>query len=184
MIITWQSVAQHFGDNILKVGDYLNESDILDFSASGNTDIYPEIALSQDGATWGAWQKYTAGSYVAMAYKARMQLISYDPTVEALLEDFVFEVDVPDRDDHYVNVSVPSGGLNVTFTPDGSATPAPFNGGPQGSPTQPHIQVTILNAQAGDIAVLTGVTLAGCTVQVKNAGVGVARSCNLLVQGY
>jgi hypothetical protein len=34
------------------------------------------------------------------------------------------------------------------------------------------------------IVSLTGVTLSGCTIQVKNAGVGVARSVNVLAQGY
>jgi hypothetical protein len=48
----------------------------------------------------------------------------------------------------------------------------------------PHVQVTILNAQAGDLVILSSVTLAHCTVQVVNGGVGVARSCNILAQGY
>lgn len=184
VIITWTSIGQHIYDNILSVINYLNFPDVLDYAASANTDVYPEIALSQDGSTWGAWQKFVAGSYSAMAFQARMQIQTYDPTVEAILEGFVFEVDVPDRDDHYVNLSVPSGGLSLAFTPDGSVMPTPFNGGPAGSPTAPSIQVTVLSAASGDVVSLTSVTLSGCTIKVLNGGSGVARSVNVLAQGY
>jgi hypothetical protein len=183
VIITWISLGQHVYDNILIVPDFLGFSDVLDYVASANVNVYPEIALSQDGVTWGTWQKYAAGSYLAWAYKARMQLQTYDPTVEALLSGFVFAVDVPDRDDHYVNLSIPSGGLSLSFTPDGSTTATPFNGGPPGS-SIPAVQVTILSAQAGDLASITSVTLSGCTIQILNGGVGVARNVNVLVEGY
>lgn len=184
VIITWSSTAQHISDNILAVADYLNFQDLLDSSAQSNATVYPEIALSQDGITWGPWQKYVAGSYPAFAYNARMQLQTDDPTVEVVLDDFIFEVDVPDRDDHYVNLSLPAAPYNLTFMPDGSATPAHFNGGPQGSPNAPHIQVTILNAQAGDLVSITNVTLSGCTLEVLNGGPPVARVVNVLAEGY
>jgi len=183
VLVSWSSVGQHVNDNILVVSNYLSFSDVLDYSAAANTDIYPEIALSQDGTIWGAWQKYTPGAYNACAFKARMQLITLDPTVEAILEGFVFSVDVPDRDDHYVNLSVPSGGLSLSFVPDGGSTPVAFNAGPSGA-TIPAIQVTILNAAAGDMISLTSVTLSGCNLQILNAGSGVARNVNLLVQGF
>ena len=182
--ITWVSFGQHIYDNILIIADFLDFSDILDYAASASVSVYPEISLSQDGITWGAWQKYNAGSYLARKFKARMQLQTLDPTVEALLSGFTFAVDVPDRDDHIVNLSVPSGGTTVTFKPDGSTTAVSFNGGTQGSPTIPHIQVTILAAQNGDVAVISSVSLSSCFVQVLNGGTGVARSVNLLVQGY
>lgn len=184
VIIHWQSLAQHFDYDMLTLADYLNYQDVLDFAASANADVYPEIALSQDGTTFGSWQRYAPGYYNARAYKARMQLVSLKPTIVAMLQSFVFAVDVPDRDDHYVNLALPSGGSTISFKPDGSATSAPFNGGPQGSPTMPHVQVSILSAQDGDVVVISDVDLASCNVQVKNAGSGVARNVNLLVQGY
>jgi len=184
VLISWTSQGVKITDNILVVYDYLGDTDILDWAASVNTDVYPEISLSQNGSTWGAWQKYIAGTYNAMAFTARMQIQVDDPQTQAILSGFVLSVDVPDRDDHYVNLSLASGGTAITFTPDGSSTAAAFNGGPQGSPTQPAIQVTILNAQTGDLAVVSGVSLSGCTVQVLNGGAGVARNVNVLAQGY
>ncbi len=184
IIINWSSLGQHINDNIFTITDFLGFSDLLDYAASVNVSVYPEIALSQDAVTWSAWQKYSVGSYMARKFKARMQLQSLDPTVEAYLIGFVFSVDVPDRDDHYINQAIASGGTSLSWQPDGAASPVAFNGGPAGSPTAPNIQVTILNASAGDVLVLSGVSLSGCTIQILNGGSGVARNVNILAQGY
>jgi hypothetical protein len=181
--ITWQSQGQAVGFDVLPIADWLGTTDVLDHAASANTDVYPEIALSEDGASWGPWQRYASGAYLARRFKARMQLRTADPQTEALLESFVFAVDVPDRDDHYVNLAVPAAGLTLAFRPDGAASPAPFLGGP-GSAALPALQVTILGAAPGDDAVVTNLSLAGCTIEVVNGGAGVARSINLLAQGF
>jgi Putative phage tail protein len=183
VIITTLSIGQHVGDNVLTIADYLNFQDLLDASAQGLVNVYPNIAVSQDGSTWGPWFKWTPGSYTGMAFKAQIALETNDPTVQAILESFVFEVDVPDRDDHYTNVSIASGGTAITFKPDGAASSAAFNGGPAGG-NLPAVQVTILNAQQGDTVILSGLSLSACTIQVKNGGTGVARSVNVLAEGY
>lgn len=182
VIISWTANGQHQADNILQVGDYLGDTDILDFAASASISVYPEIALSQDGVSWGAWQKYSAGAYSAKAYNARISLNTSDPGIEAIVSSFVFEVDVPDRTDHYVGINVPTGGLNLLFAPDGGAA-ASFNGGP-GSASVPAVQVTILNATSGDTAVISALTLGGCTIQILNAGSPVSRNVNILAEGY
>jgi len=183
VIITTQAIGQHVSDNILTVPDYLNFQDVLDSTAQALTSVYANVALSQDGVTWGAWQKWTPGSYIAQAYKAQVVLESIDTTVTAILEDFVFEVDVPDRDDHYTNLAIPTSGYNLVFTPDGTTTPAPFNGGPSNG-NLPAVQATIINAQAGDQLILSSLSLSGCALEVVNGGVAVARSVNVLVEGY
>ncbi len=114
-----------------------------------------------------------------------MQIQTSDPQTRAILTGMTFSVDVPDRDDHYINKAIASGaGTAISWQPDGAGSPVPFNGGPAGSPTSPAIQVTILSASAGDDVVLSSVSLSGATVQVLNGGVGVARNVNILAQGY
>lgn len=184
VLISWTALGQNVNDNILTVNDFLNYPDVLDYASSASVNVYPEIALSQDGSTWGAWQKFSAGSYSAMAFQGRMQLQITDTSIKAELTSFIFSVDVPDRDDHYVNQAISSGGTTITFKPDGSSTATPFNGGTAGNRSLPSIQVTILNASAGDDVLVTSVSLSSCTIQVVNGGSGVARNCNLLVQGY
>ena len=103
---------------MLTQGDFLSLTDILDFAASLNIDVYPEVRTSQDGIVFGAWQKYVAGAYTGMVFDARMQLKTYDPTVQAILSGFTFAVDVPDRNDHYVNQAIAAGGTTINFTPE------------------------------------------------------------------
>lgn len=184
VVISWTAYGQHPANSFLDWPDFLAVTDFLDLGSSINIDVYPEIRMSQDGgSTWSDWQKYVAGEYIGNDYDARMQLISYDPTVQAHLSEFFFSVDVPDRTDHYTNVSILAAGTAITFKPDNIITPAPFNGGP-GSAVVPNIQVTILDAQPGDQLVLTSVTLSGCGLQIVNGGVGVNRNANVTAQGF
>jgi len=182
--IAWAGQGAPLGQDILTVADWLAQTDILGFAATANTEIYPELAVTQDGTSWGAWTKFLAGGAVnAKGFKARMVLGTRDAQTQAILTAFTFAVDVPDRADHYNRLAVGAGGMAVTFTPDGAGSPAAFNGGPGGD-TLPHVQGTLLNAQAGDQLIISNLTDAGCTVQVINGGSGVARTVNLLAQGY
>lgn len=182
--ISWAGQGLVVGQDILTISDFLAQTDILGFAATANTSIYPEVAVSQDGVTFGDWQKFQAGgALTGMAFKARMQLITNDAQTQALLTAFSFSVDVPDRNDHYNRVAVLAGGTSITFKPDSSVSTAAFNGGP-GDDTVPHVQGTIIDAQAGDLLVISSLTATGCTVQVMNGGVGVARTVNILAQGY
>lgn len=77
-----------------------------------------EMALSQDGSTWSAWQTYQAGHYLARAYKFRITLstsavANYLPKLTA----FTVTVDVPDRVLHFEDVATSAGGTTLTFSP-------------------------------------------------------------------
>ena len=86
VLISWTSYGQHVNNDFLAIPDFLAVTDILDLGCSVNIDVYPEIRMSQDdGGTWGAWQKYNAGSYVGNKFDARCQLITYDDTVQCHL---------------------------------------------------------------------------------------------------
>lgn len=162
--------------DVTQLADVTAVADLLGIDLGNHVWAVPQIRLSQDGTSWGAWQNWIPGSYSAMAFDCQVQLNSSDPGIAAILTDLVFAVDVPDRNDMGTSVAVPAGGLAVAFT-------APFNGGPGGSPV-PNIQVTILAAHQGDDAIITGVATTGFSVQILNAGAGVARSINWQAQGY
>lgn len=87
------------------------------------------------------------------------------------------------RTDNYLNRTVPSTGLTVAFTPDGAATAAPFNGGPNGS-IVPRVQVDWQN-QSGDTYAITGLSLSQMTITFSNGGAPVTRSgVTIVAQGY
>lgn len=77
-----------------------------------------EMALSQNGTTWTAWQTYQAGHYVARAYKFRITLTTNDPdNYLPKLTAFTVTVDVPDRVLHFEDVATSASGTTLTFSP-------------------------------------------------------------------
>ena len=111
------------------------------------------------------------------------QLASSDPQTQAVLEDFALAVYAPLRIDDYIGIAIPAAGLALLYAPAGGSGPAPFNGGPGGA-ALPQLQVTILGGAAGDTIAFSNQSLAGCTIQVLNGGVGVQRTANILAKGF
>jgi hypothetical protein len=179
--------------NILTETDVLTDPDILGSVSTQYVDGWIEIALSQDGSTWGPWQKFVPGVYPAFAWNFRLALESFDPDSVPEALAFSFAVQLPSRIDHYQNLTVPgSGGLTITFQRDGTTTPAPFNGGP-GASDVPYYSVS-WQAQLGDTYTITnadgvngglGPSLAHLIVKFFNTGAPVTRSgVNIAVEGY
>ena len=137
---------------------------------AGFADCKIQMAIAPDSGVFGDWRDFSPGMYVGRIFKFRAVLSSLDPTVTAILDTMSFTVDMPDRIEKGTAVAVPAGGSTVTYV-------APFQ-------VAPNVQITILNAQQGDDVVLTGQTVNGFTVQITNAGVGVARNINWLSQSY
>lgn len=169
--------------SFLDITDFLGAPDFLGAASARYVDIYPLIGTKDGIADAWFWQRWQPGTYVGRYFTGAMVLKVLSPQVAAYCMKFNFTVDVPDRIERYTNLAVPAGGLSIIFKPEGSATSAPFHGGPSGA-LVPNIQVTILNAAINDVATVTVKTLAGCTIQITNFGTGVARSVDLVVQGY
>ncbi|HLN23833.1 MAG TPA: phage tail protein [Patescibacteria group bacterium] len=184
VVITVAAHGQSVFENLCTVTDVLAISDLTDAFLGPKIDAVPQIRLSPDGVTWGAWQNWAPGSYLARAFDLRVLLSSADPQVIPILTGLSFLVDVPDRDDWFTGLAVPAAGVPVLYASGLQGNPAaPFNGGP-GSSTVPNIQITIVNAQQGDDAILSNQSTSGFTVQVLNGGIGVARTVNIVAQGY
>lgn len=201
--VKWLPTGVPVGQDILGVGDILGTPDILGSASTRFIDVFPEIRVGNaipdlydagdlyvTGAIdlyeltdWGEWQRFTPGVYQGRYFDFRMQLQTIDPQTIAYALEFSFTVDVPDRIDTFTNQAIDAAGTTFAFRPNGASVDAPFNGGPNGA-IVPLIQVTILNATAGDDAIITGETLSGFTIQIKNSGAGVARNVNITAQGY
>lgn len=199
------------GADFLSIPDVLASGDILGtsptrfirafpiwrFATSGDHDIFgpgdvyagPDIFTAD--IDWGNWTAIASGTRVEQYFQPGYVLISDEESTDAIGTKFKWFVDVPDRTDSYTNLAVPNTGLAVTFysggfdaVPAGASVPVPFNGGPNGA-LVPHVQRAIINGNSGDEVKITNLTLRGCTVNVLNGGVNVARSgINLLVLGY
>ena len=173
------------GQNILADADVLTDADILGSASTQYVDGWIEIALSQDGSTFGAWQKFVPGVFPAMAWNFRLALQSSDANTIAEALAFNYTVQLPSRIDHYQQQSVPSGGsgLTIAFRRDGTTTPAAFNGGP-GSADLPYVSVS-WQPTAGDQYSISGLSLSQLTIAFSNGGIRVERDIvNITVEGF
>lgn len=179
--MTWLVYAESIHDDILSIANILTDPDVLNLQDISLVSAQPQIRLSRDGGTtFDAWINFTPGTYIFNAIEARMVLGSSDPDITAVLTQWSWSVDVPDRLDKAIAILV--GALGMTFVfqnayPTGNLKP--FN-------AKPLVQVAVLDAQQGDDVVLPDslITAAQCFFQVVNSGSGVARSVNVTVQGY
>lgn len=176
---------------------YIRAFPIWRFADTGDSDIFATSNIFNPTDVFNAninfldWVAIATGTRVARYFVPGYVLITDQENVNAFGTKFRWFVDVPDRTDDYTGLSVPSTGLALTFYSGGyNAQPTPginslrFNGGPNGS-LVPHVQRAIVNGTNGDEVKITNLTSSGCTVNVVNAGVNVARSgVNLLVRGY
>lgn len=169
VVMSYLSRGQALNDNILTVNDVFALTDVLGSFYGQYVTVVPQIAIADGSGSYGAWENYQPGVYNAKHFKARVQLTSSNSSVIAYLSDFVFSVDVPDRAENGT-LTTAAGGTAVTYA-------TVFN-------VSPNVQITIAGATAGDEVFLTGQSTSGFTVQVKNAGAGVARAVNWFAQSY
>ena len=130
-----------------------------------------QMAIAPDSGVFGDWRDFVPGSYVGRKFKFRAVLTSSSSTVTAILDKFVFSVDVPDRVETGTGIVVPITGYSVVYN-------KPFQ-------VAPNVQITIVAAQTGDDAVLTNETDEGFDVIVTDINDDpVERIINWVAQGY
>lgn len=165
-----------------RVGDTMNFwpvlADIINLSGADGSDwsVVVEIQTTDDDPSaapvWSAWKRLVVGDYTFRAIQARVVLESYDKTVTPIVTDVTITIDMPDRVDGANNISVPSGGVTVTFSPAFRAIPA--------------IGLTGQDLATGDYwQYSTGPSASGFSGGFKNsAGAGVARTMDWIARGY
>ena len=187
----WQAIGVKIGTNILSDPNVLADLDVLGAANTRFVSVYPVLRVgvwNGTGITWGSWQKYQAGVYQGQYLQMQLALATIDPNTIAYCTDFDWTVSLSPRIDHYLNLSIPSGGMTITFTPDQLAggpaqSAAAFNGGPDAG-NLPSVLATWPNS-SGDTLVISALSLSSVFVQIQNGGVGVARSgVNIVAEGY
>lgn len=169
---TIDAYALNFGENVLSLVDVLAELDILNGSNQQHYSVTPQIQVAQDDGVFGAWQDYVPGTIQGRYFRVRLVLQTDDPLIVPFVRHFSWTIDVPDLVQTGTGVTVPSGGLRIDF-------PKEFH-------AKPNLQVTTLDAVAGDRAVIQQTTdpLVGFNIQLFNNSTPVSRVINWLAQGY
>ena len=190
--------------NILSDTNILGVPDFLGSASAAFVDVYPQVLVAQGGPgnilgdsniltdvnvlesdfPFAAPVDYVPGDYYGQSLAFVFNLDTVDPATIAYLLSAIISVQAPPRVDHILtDGSIPSTGLVVAFTPDGTSTPAPFNNGLNGA-SVPGVFVS-WNQTAGDTLQVTNLTVAGCKITIVNGGVGVTRAnANVFAEGY
>lgn len=165
-------VAISQDDDLFSIPDLLAAEDLLNGSARQAITVRPQIRYAQEEGAWSDWVDFVPGLVNARYFDVRLYLATANPRVVPLVSRFLWTVDVPDLVQRAESVTVPAAGMRVTF-------PKPFH-------ARPNLQVTILDSQSGDRAVVPAVTLdeSGFDISILNGSTPVERQINWLAQGY
>lgn len=165
--VTWTATGAPVGADFLSVPDFLAQPDFLGAASAQFVSVRPFIAVDAHPATgaFGDWQAFVPNVYRGRRFKFMLVLTTADTQTIAYALSFSYQVTVPGRVDHYQNLSIGSGGLAITYQPDGAATAAPFNGGPNAA-NLPLINVSWPNQASGDHWQKSGESLSGFTIQL------------------
>jgi hypothetical protein len=144
--------------------------DNVDGDATGLTAVKPMISVAGNNGVFGPWQALVPGVYFGRMFQVGLQFTSSDPTATPFAVAFAWTVDMPDKVQRFTSLLVGTGGVTVTFNP--------------AFQIQPNIQTTIHNAQAGDIWVRDSISSSSVTGHISNGGSNVARTIDLIAQGY
>jgi predicted phage tail protein len=121
--------------------------------------------------TWSAWAEMVAGDVTARAFEFRVALARFAPLVTPRVSSVEITVDMPDRVAGADAVTVPSGGLRVSYAPAFRARPA--------------LAVDAHGLSAGDRKAVTNADATGFDVQFFDAGGSpVERVVDWIAKGY
>jgi len=159
-------------DDLLTIPDLLAVDDLLNGSARQAITLRPQIRHAQEDGEWSEWVDFVPGLVNARYFDVRLYLATSNPRIVPLVSRFRWTVDVPDLVQRAESVTVPVAGMRVMF-------PKPFH-------ARPNLQITILDSQNGDRAVIPAVTSDefGFDIRIFNGSTSVERSINWISQGY
>jgi hypothetical protein len=164
--------ALNFAEDFLALPDVLSEVDVLNGSSRQHYQVRPQIQFALDDGVFGEWQDYIPGTINARYFNIRLVLETDQPMIVPFVRHFSWTIDVPDLFQSGTGVTVPVGGLRVNF-------PKHFH-------MKPNLQVTTIDAVAGDRAVVLQDVdpEEGFNIQMFNNATPVERVVNWLAQGY
>ena len=120
--------------------------------------------------TWTAWQPLIIGDFLARGYEFRVIVTSTDSTRNIDISTLSISIDIPDRNERAVDVTVTTSGLNVTYA--NAFKDIPFLG------------ITGRNMQTDEYWTLTNETRTGFSIIIYNTSGAVERKINWIATGY
>ena len=175
--VTANMVASGYvvSDLIDSRADNIDNWENFDGEPSDNVTAQLQIRTTQDNPasspTWDSWQPLVVGDYHARAYEFRVIFNSTDSSRNIDISTLEVTVDMPDRNERGQSVTIPSGGLVVSYSNAFKDSPA--------------VGITAQNMATGDYWALTAQSSNSFTIQFfNNTGTAIARNINWIATGY
>lgn len=164
------------GDNdIFTMADIFAEGDIFGIGAD-TWSIDLEFRTTDDNPsgspTWTSWQTFSAGVYAFRGIDFRVKFTSLTTNISPQLTSLEVVIDMPDRIESNKGLTVPVGGVTISFSPKFAA--------------EPSIGITLQNGATDDRIEFTSRSSSGFTFRVFNAASAgyVARQFDYIASGY
>lgn len=120
---------------------------------------------------WSDWSEFTVADYTARAMKFKLEFAVGQPRFNIFVTELAISADVPDRVAGEENISCPTSGVSINFTPPFAKTPA--------------IAINIDGMQTGDYYTITSKSNSGFTITVYDStNTAVARQIDWIAKGY
>jgi hypothetical protein len=166
------TMATEDEDSVAGVPDMSLVADVSDIGFIAYTQgmIELQVAISQDGSTYGDWATFVAGEYEGRAFKFRLVLRSLAATHVPFITALSVVCDMPDRLESANSVTVEEDATtHIAFS-------IPFK-------APPNVQVTPLDFEANETFTLTNITASGFDFVMDSHG-HEAHTINWLARGY
>lgn len=115
----YTTVAQSYITTPIDLGVVIQGAYILDTRSFSNSNlgfVSFDIATSSDGVTFSAFTPFVAGQYNTRYIKLRINIQATDPGTVVRSVGAILTVDVPDRDQSFLNQAIGSGGSTIGLT--------------------------------------------------------------------
>jgi len=153
---------------------YIDTWGNFDGEPSDETTAQLQIRTTNDATTgtptWGVWSPIMVGDYNARGFEFRLILKSGDPSRNIEVTNLKVSVDMPDRNEKDNNVTVPIGGLAITYD--------------NAFKNEPMVGITARNLLSGDSYSLYNDDSEGFTIEMFNGASSVSRTINWMATGY
>jgi hypothetical protein len=163
-------------NNLFDEDDIFQMDDVFGIGADGWKVQLEFRTISTDPdaspAVWGEWKEFIAGNIDFWDIQFRLRMESLAQNITPKVTILSVTVDMPDRIERGEDVTVPTGGLTVTYEP-------PFK-------KNPSVNLTTQDLQVGDRYDYISKTASGFTVKIYNTvSIGyVERVVDYIVSGY
>jgi hypothetical protein len=169
------AIGEQSSNDLFGLSDFFLPTDYFGYAATALWDVTIEVSTTNDnpaGApTWSGWSDLIISDVSARAFRFRARLESSQFDVTPVVSGLSVSIDMPDRVTAENDLSVPTSGLSIVFSP-------PYR-------VLQGVSIAAQGLQTGDYYEITSKTKSGFSIIFKDStGSAIARTFDYVAKGY